>query len=100
MASPEDSPKGFERGPTFECGLRREYGVIRLIERCAPERHDGIPFELIDRALVFENNAHHHIKIFVELLHHFFRGSAFGKMSEIGDVGKKRGDGSFGASQF
>ena len=66
--------------------------VLRVVLRCAPERHDGIADKLVQRAAVTKDDRDLQAEIAVEEGHDLFRGVAFRHGGEAAYIGKKHGD--------
>ena len=62
--------------------------VVRIVERRAPERHDGIADELVDGAAVRVDLPRHHVEIRRQQRHDPFA-HAFGQAGEAGDIGEQ-----------
>ena len=54
-------------GHHVQGGLRRQFGVRLIRSECAPVCHDAIADELVDNAVVTEDDIGHRFQIFVEL---------------------------------
>jgi hypothetical protein len=70
----------------------RAAGMIRLIRRRAPERHDGIADVFVQRPLVTEDHLDLQAEIAVEQIDDLRRRFAFGEGGESLDVGKQHRD--------
>ncbi len=66
--------------------------MFRIIQRCAPECHDAIADELIQRATVTEYNFDLQSKISVQQFHYLLRGAFFRQGGETADIGEQYGD--------
>ena len=73
----------------------REHGAARVVRRAhrrAPEGHERIADEFIERALVLEDRVRHRREVRVQDLHDLLRAQGFGQAGELADVGEQDRD--------
>ncbi|MDP2138429.1 MAG: hypothetical protein Q8J74_11325 [Candidatus Didemnitutus sp.] len=83
--------QGVERGGHFARGGDGAGGEIRLGQRRAEERHDGVADVFVDHAVVFFNDGAHAVEVTVEQREQFGRRQFFTQRGDVAQVGKEDG---------
>ena len=66
--------------------------MIRLVERSAPQRHDGVTDVLIEGALIAEDDARHFREVAIQQVGEFLSVERFRDGSEAAHVAEQDGD--------
>ena len=70
------------------------FGILgyTLAFHVAPNRHDGVANELIERASIFENHAHHMAKVLIQMSNQLLGISLLAQSRKPNEIGKQDAD--------
>src|SRR5258708_15427596 len=84
--------EGLQRIRHLQSSLDGMFGIPGVVERRAPDRHDAIADELVQRAAIAEDHFDLPAEIAIEQADDFLRRARFGEGCETAYVGKQQGD--------
>src|ERR1700687_1992158 len=78
--------------PTTTCPVCRPMPILSGTLPAAPQAHDRVADELVEDAVVLEEDVHHQLEVVVHHLDHFLRGQLFRDAGESADVAEEDGE--------